>query len=82
MMVRPAGTDFLNFLSLTRDFSAAVLSISQAWVEGSLLDMGRGVMVLSSFLITAKTAARSTMQKVVAETQCHGLHLVLPMFTF
>lgn len=42
MMVRPAGTDFLNFLSLTRDFSAAVLSISQAWVEGSLLDMGVG----------------------------------------
>lgn len=82
MMVRQAGTDFLNFLSLTQDFSAAVLSISQAWVEGSLLDMGRGVMVLSSFLITAKTAARSTMQKVVAETQCHGLNLVLPMFTF
>lgn len=82
MMVRPAGTDFFNFLSLTQNFSAAVLSISQAWMEGSLLDMVGRVMVLSSFLITAKIAARSTMQKVVSETQCHGLNLVLPMFTF
>lgn len=50
MMVRQAGTDFLNFLSLTQDFSAAVLSISQAWVEGSLLDTagggGHGAVIL------------------------------------